>query len=161
MTPNPSASSILLRALADLEGSIVRPLSLRVRAESFDARIVIRPRAGSVSAPPSSKSKLIEQCIIEALGGKTMFAKEIAKEAGYADSRHFRDTLRKLESEGRITKGPTGYRLVELDRSPSVNACCTRLEAQPCVDCAPGGKKSIIDWQPPSSVNAERKAVTS
>jgi hypothetical protein len=110
MTPDVAIGSVLLRALSELEGSIVRPLDLQFRSVTFEATIVLTPRAGNAQETATSR-RVIDQCILEAIGDRTLFAKEIAKEAGYSDSRHFRDSLRRLESEGEIEKTPAGYRV--------------------------------------------------
>ncbi len=94
---------VLLRALAEIIGLVSRKHSVAITSDDVDATLTVSP----TKKPPPARE--IEDSILQALEDKTMFAKEIAKEAGYADSRHFRDALRKLESEGRITKGASGY----------------------------------------------------
>lgn len=111
MLPDPlTIGGVLLRALARLEGCITRRHILRVRSQTFRASIILEPLEGFTPANPEPPLREIEDSILQALGTKTMFAKEIAKEAGYSPSTHFRDALRKLVSDGRLEKTDRGYR---------------------------------------------------
>lgn len=111
--------SILLRACAKLEGLIVRPLKMRFRAGTFIADIKLTPRnqvstrapteTGEPTDRPEVPRKNIEEAILDAVGDRTMYAKEIARLTGYAHSSHLKQALAKLVRERRLEKTPDGY----------------------------------------------------
>lgn len=93
---------VLLRALAEIIDLVSKSHSSKITSDKVKAVLTVVPCK-------EVNLREIEDAILQALEGKTLFAKPLAVLAGYKDSRHYRDALRKLESEGRIFKGPKGY----------------------------------------------------
>lgn len=76
-------------------------LSLLQHTDSLEAE----PADG---APPVDDLTPKERNIMEALGSKTMPAKQLAKVAGYTCNSHFRETLSNLVKRNHLTKSPDG-----------------------------------------------------
>jgi hypothetical protein len=100
-------AGVLLRAVARVENLIRGKQTIHVQTNSVDVLITLSP-IGDPS--PDGTGRPIEECILEALGSETLYAREIAEKAGYSHSSHLRETLASMVKDGRLQKTLEGYR---------------------------------------------------
>ncbi len=129
-----SVDAIFLRALARADGLLRKKRKIQLRTNNLRALIVLCPIAkdGSVLDAPE---RPIEECILEAIGANTMYAKAVAEKSGYAYSSHLRETLSKMVKEGRLRQTLEGYVAAEPSKKRARAACCSPGENEPCTPC--------------------------